>query len=394
MTNMNTLLKILLILFLVSYNTNLFADDANAQGNTSEEKQEESSITKWIIQNQEDFAEIIEKNAQDTRTRWFKVEEQGTKSLDSKSESNKNEETAQNEKVQNDTNSGLLLIKHTVQKGETLYSVSRKYAVTVPNILLWNNLTLSSNVKSGDILSIYVKDDSKIVANSESNEKTKQPTVDLPPLGAPAEQAAEGDDSPEEFVGALPDYKYYRVKKGDTSYSIARYHGMSAAEFFATNNLKPEAPLSVDTIVKVKSNYNNINSQKASAIVKDGFIWPVVGRLIASFGPHNSGTTNEGINIAAKVGTNIKATQDGIVIYAGNALKNYGNIILIQHDNSWVSAYAHVDSIIVEKGSKVKKGEVIAKVGNFPDKGQSQLHFELRYKIKPMDPLQYLTSYR
>ncbi len=169
---------------------------------------------------------------------------------------------------------------------------------------------------------------------------------------------------------------------------------MSKEEFITLNNFNGNSVLSVDQIVKVKSNYGDSSKRYDSGIVKDGFIWPVVGRLLIPFGTQEQGLVNEGINIAAKKGTDVKATQEGVVIYIGDGLKSFGNLILVQHDKNWISAYAHVDGIKVAKGQKVLKGQTIATVSDSGDVNTPQLHFELRYNVKPMDPLNYLVSYR
>jgi murein DD-endopeptidase MepM/ murein hydrolase activator NlpD len=169
---------------------------------------------------------------------------------------------------------------------------------------------------------------------------------------------------------------------------------MSKEELFALNNFDANSVLSVDQIVKIKSNYGGNVQKESSGIVKDGFIWPVVGRLLMAYGTQEQGLMNEGINIAAKAGTDVKATQEGIVIYVGDSLKSFGNLVLVQHDKSWISAYAHLGTVKVNKGQKVLKGDVIGKVGDSGNVSTPQLHFELRYNIKPIDPLNYLVSYR
>jgi murein DD-endopeptidase MepM/ murein hydrolase activator NlpD len=120
------------------------------------------------------------------------------------------------------------------------------------------------------------------------------------------------------------------------------------------------------------------------------FIWPARGRVIASFGKRPDGTHNDGINIALPQGTEIHAVENGRVAYAGNELKRYGNLVLIRHDDGWVSAYAHADEIMVKRDDVVKRGQVIAKAGKTGTVDQPQLHFELRQGAKPIDPLPHM----
>ena len=106
-----------------------------------------------------------------------------------------------------------------------------------------------------------------------------------------------------------------------------------------------------------------------------------------NYGLDGNGRRNDGINIAAPVGTPIRAVDDGEVVYRGSDLEGYGNLLLIKHTNGWVSAYAHTDAMLVRKGEQVRKGQVVAKVGTTGSVAQPQLHFELRHDLKPADPI-------
>jgi murein DD-endopeptidase MepM/ murein hydrolase activator NlpD len=118
--------------------------------------------------------------------------------------------------------------------------------------------------------------------------------------------------------------------------------------------------------------------------------WPTTGRVIAGFGGRPDGTHNDGINLAVPLGTEVHAAESGVVAYAGNELKGYGNLVLLRHDNGWVTAYAHNDELLVKRGDKVKRGQVIAKAGKTGSVDQPQVHFELRRGSKPVDPIPYL----
>ncbi len=120
------------------------------------------------------------------------------------------------------------------------------------------------------------------------------------------------------------------------------------------------------------------------------FRWPARGRIISDFGTKPGGTRNEGINLALPEGADIKAVEDGTVIYSGNELKGYGNLVLVRHDDGWVSAYAHGSQLLVKRGDAVSRGQTIAKAGSTGSVTQPQLHFELRRGNKPVDPMQYL----
>jgi murein DD-endopeptidase MepM/ murein hydrolase activator NlpD len=116
------------------------------------------------------------------------------------------------------------------------------------------------------------------------------------------------------------------------------------------------------------------------------FVWPVNGRIISPFGATSGGERNDGINIAAVQGTPIHAAAGGTVSYAGDDLKDYGNLVLIKHADGYVTAYAHADRLIVGKGDAVSKGQVIGYAGHTGDVATPQLHFEIRHGTQPLDP--------
>ena len=123
-----------------------------------------------------------------------------------------------------------------------------------------------------------------------------------------------------------------------------------------------------------------------------GFVWPARGDLIARFGPQGKGQHNDGINIALPHGAPVRAAADGVVAYAGNELRGFGRLLLIKHGGGWMSAYAHNEQVLVSRGAKVKRGEVVARAGATGNVRGPQLHFELRKGATPVDPLQHLPS--
>ncbi len=125
-------------------------------------------------------------------------------------------------------------------------------------------------------------------------------------------------------------------------------------------------------------------ADKDAAKTSEMFIWPVNGKVINKFSP---GGKNDGIDIQVSEGTLVKAAADGTVMYAGNELKGFGNLLLIKHQDGWVTAYAHNSSLLVKKGDKVKQGDKVAKSGVKKDNGASLLHFEIRKVKQPIDPL-------
>jgi murein DD-endopeptidase MepM/ murein hydrolase activator NlpD len=122
------------------------------------------------------------------------------------------------------------------------------------------------------------------------------------------------------------------------------------------------------------------------------FGWPVQGKVVSKFGATSDGLRNDGINISAPAGAPVQAAADGIVAYAGNELRGFGNMVLIRHANGWVTAYAHNQSLNVKKGDQVKRGQVIARVGSTGNVPSPQVHFEIRKGTSAVDPMKYLGS--
>jgi murein DD-endopeptidase MepM/ murein hydrolase activator NlpD len=122
------------------------------------------------------------------------------------------------------------------------------------------------------------------------------------------------------------------------------------------------------------------------------FDWPVSGRVISDFGATANGGKNDGINIAAAWGTPIRASAAGTVTYAGNELKDYGNLVLVKHSGGYTTAYAHAERLVVARGDFVARGQVIAYAGQTGDVSTPQVHFEIRSATVPVNPRSYLTS--
>ena len=125
-------------------------------------------------------------------------------------------------------------------------------------------------------------------------------------------------------------------------------------------------------------------SGKSRAVSGVSWMWPARGTVIRNFS-----STNKGIDIAGSRGQSVNAAASGQVVYSGNALRGYGNLIIINHDNEYLSAYAHNDMLLVKEGQRVKKGQVIAKMGS-TDASRVMLHFEIRYRGNSVNPRKYL----
>ena len=148
--------------------------------------------------------------------------------------------------------------------------------------------------------------------------------------------------------------------------------------------VQPAAPAPAPQPEAVKA---PVQEPEQTASVSGDFRWPARGRVIAGFGANGG---NEGINIAVPEGTPVKAAEAGTVTYAGSEVKGYGNLVLIRHENGFVSAYAHNGSLNVKRGEQVKRGQVIATSGQTGNVTSPQLHFEIRKGAQPVDPMKHL----
>ncbi len=125
---------------------------------------------------------------------------------------------------------------------------------------------------------------------------------------------------------------------------------------------------------------------------KISFIKPVSGKVISGFGPKADGLHNDGINIKAARGDAVRAAGSGVVVYSGKQLEGYGNMVLIRHANGYLTAYAHMDKMLIKNGSKVKRGQAIGTVGSTGNVKSPQLHFEIRKGRNAINPTSLLST--
>ena len=228
---------------------------------------------------------------------------------------------------------------HVVRSGDTLMNVARHNGVTVSALARANHLQTSSQLSVGDRLTIPGNHSTAVASVAPAPQNTQPRTMPVEKVSAPVKVAS---------VGPVQ-----------------------------TASVAKEEPRVAETPVK-------------AAEAMPAFRWPVRGRVIAGFGSKPNGTQNDGINLAVPEGTPIKAADDGVVAYAGNELKGYGNLVLIRHSNGFVSAYAHASELMVKRGDSIKRGQVIAHAGQTGSVTSPQLHFEIRKGSTPVDPTQYL----
>jgi len=315
-----------------------------------------------------------------------------------------------------------------VQPGDTLYALSRRHHVAVAELMQVNGLS-NPNLQPGQKLHLP----EGYSAQRSSPPPMTTATVIPPPSMSPEVASRYGSS--------------YTMKQGDSLYGLSRSYGVPVAELQQVNGITDTRTVRAGTVLKVPGNGGQAEPQRyepaqqvavaappaandtssyvpsthqptiinrrdqqvagrtdgvsstgtinppparSSGSANDKLRWPVSGKIITGFGQRNDGTHNDGINLSVPLGTSVHAAENGTVAYAGSELKGYGNLILLRHDNGWVTAYAHNEQLMVKRGDKVQRGQVIATAGRSGSVDQPQVHFELRQGSKPVDPVPFL----
>jgi lipoprotein NlpD len=187
-------------------------------------------------------------------------------------------------------------------------------------------------------------------------------------------------------IESMPKSGIHRVHNGETLYSIAWRYGLDYRALARRNHInppyqRPEQPTPVLTSLNTDDYFETGKEPTATV---DFWHWPAVGRVSGGFSKYN-----KGINIAGFAGAPIYAAAAGKVVYSGNGLRGYGNLLIIKHNSTFLTAYAHNQKNLVSEGQWVKMGQIIAEMGN-TGASRVMLHFEIRRGGDPVNPLIYL----
>lgn len=235
---------------------------------------------------------------------------------------------------------------YTVRPGDTLLRIGLDHGQSARDLARWNNLDNPNLIEKGQVLRV------------------------VPPT---QEVAAARAAAPASSTGA------------SASNTAAPAASASSASSAAT---KPASAPAANGVAA--SNAPAANGAPAASSEGDEaihFQWPVRGPLIAGFDE----SKNKGLDISGKAGDPVLAAADGKVVYAGSGLRGYGNLIIIKHNNTFLTAYAHNQALLVKEDQAIKRGQKIAEMGN-SDADQVKLHFEIRRQGKPVDPAKYLPA--
>ena len=274
---------------------------------------------------------------------------------------------------------------HVVERGETVYGIAQR-----------NNLSTRALIERNNLRPPYL-----LVAGSQLH---------------------------------LPTAQTHIVRPGDTLYAISRQYGVDTASLARANRLGSPytihvgqrlslpfgtRPAAATQVARAQPAPNSQPQSSATARAAGtspsatggprprpkpafrptppvpkrnagGFIWPVEGRVLSSFGAKASALHNDGLNIAAPIGAPVRAADNGVVAYAGNKIHGFGNMLLIKHSDGLITAYAHADKLLVARGDVVSRGQVVARVGKTGGINAPQLHFEVRKGSQAVDPRKFL----
>jgi lipoprotein NlpD len=261
--------------------------------------------------------------------------------------------------------------EYPVSSGDTIYSIAWKYEIDPFELARWNNISSPYRIYPGQRLKMKPGAASKAPSQSTS--------------------AARNEPRPEAIT----------VRKGDTLYGLAKQYDMSASRLASINGLKSPYVITPGQKLKLEAPAAGGTKTASTSKKKTGtaslpddnreisWQWPIQGKLITTFKSNKSG--RKGIDIAGREGKDIKAAAPGKVVYSGNGLISYGNLVIIKHNRTYLSAYAHNRKLLVREGDSIKAGQVIAELGK-TGADSPRLHFEIRKNGKPVNPLNYLPS--
>lgn len=273
---------------------------------------------------------------------------------------------------------------HQVASGDTVYNIARRYGVPQSELVRANNIDAPFTIQLGRVLVVPNAEGAPVADNAATIATPPPPPRDAdvtagrassgPPKVAPS--APNAPAPPAANDGG-------RTVRGIEAAPLPPQRNDAAATGAAPSPPPAPAAGGVSTTVAIAP---------PAARAGRGFAWPVRGRVVSDFGPKPGGLHNDGLNIAAPRGAPFHAAENGVVVYAGNELRGFGNLILVRHDGGWVTAYAHADEITAQRGDQVRRGQVLGKIGQTGNVASPQLHFEIRRGTRAVDPRELMSG--
>jgi len=267
---------------------------------------------------------------------------------------------------------------YTVKKGDTLIRIALEYGQNYRDLVTWNNLANPNDIKVDQVLRVLPPDSA---SNGVETAAVIPPPSDKAPLPLPVvkKTGPKGDKKP------YSDAALAELQRPDNGKDSG---GAASSAATATTAVAPTAPaLNRAPAAATPAVPAQAPAGPAADEEKLSWIWPSEGKVIATFDEGK----NKGVDIAGKAGQQVVAAGAGKVMYAGSGIRGYGNLVIVKHSNSLLSAYAHNRTIVVKEGQSVTKGQMIAEMGD-SDADSVKLHFEIRQQGKPVDPSRFLPN--
>jgi lipoprotein NlpD len=266
---------------------------------------------------------------------------------------------------------------YTVKRGDTLYSIALDNGLDYRELAAWNNITDPAAIKAGLVL--RMRPPGQAVAAQPEGGAQVQPEarVQVQPVTVPGSVEARslGADpraAVEPRAGAEPPRVSGDLKTGPKAMKLP--YSEENLAMLLRQSPPPTTPEAPPQQPRVEDGQDTV-----------AWMWPASGRVLAGF----SEATNKGVDILGKVGDPVFASASGRVVYSGVGLRGYGKLVIIKHNQTYLSAYAHNSNLLVKEGQNVARGQKIAEIGD-SDSSQAKLHFEIRRLGKPVDPLKFL----
>ncbi len=292
---------------------------------------------------------------------------------------------------------------YTVKSGDTIYSVAWRYELDPDDFAAWNGLSSSYFIKPGQRLH------TRKPTNFETSKKVDYPVGSAGSIAYAPQPVGRSIPATQHNSSSGSDKKWIKVRKGDSLYKLSQRYGISVQTLAQLNQLKKPyviqpgqtiflkpLPASNNTVATAENTKTTAKTKvKTQPVSSKAFNWPKTikwrrpakGKVVKKFNRRRNDA--KGIDIAGKQGDAIVASAAGKVVYSGDGLISYGNLIIIKHNRTYLSAYAYNRKLLVKEGDIVKSGQKIAEMGR-KDKANTRLHFEIRKNGKPVDPLKYL----
>ena len=259
---------------------------------------------------------------------------------------------------------------YTVKKGDTLIRIALEYGQNYRDLVAWNNLANPNDIKVDQVLRVLPPD---AAGNGVETAAVVMPPSDKTPPPPPAvkKTGPKGEKRP------YTDATLAELQRADNGKEVAA----NGAPAPAPAAPAAPAPAARPPAAPAAAPAAGADDDKLS------WMWPSEGKVIATFDEGK----NKGVDIAGKAGQHVVAAGAGKVMYAGSGIRGYGNLVIVKHNNSLLSAYAHNRTIVVKEGQSVTKGQMIAEMGD-SDADSVKLHFEIRQQGKPVDPSKFLPN--